>query len=592
MSLAKVFSACALFSSPLLRGATFYPAPPMETSRYYHASVRLQDGRVLVTGGDTGSGNMTSLTEAFDPETETWSSKTGMTTSRREHTATLLPSGKVLVTGGRSTLSTRLQSAEIYDPSANSWKLTGSMNYRRTEHTATLLPNGKVLVCGGLLDSELPGSYAELFDPATGLWKPTGGAHIVYYRNTATLLDTGKVLVVGGIDGFIEKASAELYDPVTQTWSTTGSLITGRYNHEAVRLSDGRVLIAAGYNDRDISTCEIYDPNTGNWTATGSTRSPRGLSKGVLLNNNMVLLIGGTAYEEEIYDPVKGMWLQTGQMGASGRRWHTATLLASGRVLVAGGANPVYTINSTEVYDSNFHIMVWAGSEHLPDGGQLVADFGPTPIGTNIEKTFKIINGGFVPLDLGPVTIDGNNPSEFSSTNPANTTLNPNESTEFVVTLLPVTSGMKSAEIHLSSNAVGDLSPYDIKIQGTGLSYTEDSDRDGLNDAAELRLSQLGFDWQQSQIDLVGAYYAGAGSAGLYTTEQVHALSLGTPLLQRSEATGRFTLKLDLKKSADLETFNDFPAPPGSIFRVSPDGDLDFEFSVDDDAAFFRIHVD
>ena len=64
------------------------------------------------------------------------------------HTATLLPNGKVLVAGGDSG-SGDLSSAELYDLASGTWSATGSLNTARSSHTATLLPNGKVLVAGG-----------------------------------------------------------------------------------------------------------------------------------------------------------------------------------------------------------------------------------------------------------------------------------------------------------------------------------------------------------------------------------------------------------------------------------------------------------
>ena len=60
----------------------------------------------------------------------------------------MLPNGKVLVAGGDNG-SGYLASAELYDPASGTWTATGSLNTARYCHTATLLPNGKVLVAGG-----------------------------------------------------------------------------------------------------------------------------------------------------------------------------------------------------------------------------------------------------------------------------------------------------------------------------------------------------------------------------------------------------------------------------------------------------------
>jgi hypothetical protein len=77
-----------------------------------------------------------------------------MTIARVGHTATLLKNGKVLVTGGNGGSGPGL-AAELYDPSNEFFTATGSMTIARVGHTATLLtdpalPNyGKVLIAGG-----------------------------------------------------------------------------------------------------------------------------------------------------------------------------------------------------------------------------------------------------------------------------------------------------------------------------------------------------------------------------------------------------------------------------------------------------------
>lgn len=127
-----------------------------------------------------------------------------------------------------------------------------------------------------------------------------------------------------------------------------------------------------------------------------------------------------------------------------------------------------------------------------------------------------------------------------------------------------------------------------MNLSGRGLSSTTDTDGDGMSDAADYNLASFGFDWQASQPVQVGTYFANANSAGLYTTSQVQALNVGTPLLTRNAATGQFTLELRIEKSIDLQTFTLFPflAPQTS---VQPNGRLQFQFTTPDNAAFFGL---
>jgi hypothetical protein len=95
-----------------------------------------------------------------------------MTNMRRIHTSTLLNNGKILVTGGEYFVKTQallsLATAEVFDPASGSFTpTTGNMEAARSGHTATLLNDGRVLVTGGK-DSTAQASAvlasAELFE--------------------------------------------------------------------------------------------------------------------------------------------------------------------------------------------------------------------------------------------------------------------------------------------------------------------------------------------------------------------------------------------------------------------------------------------
>ena len=81
---------------------------------------------------------------------------------------------------------------------------------------------------------------------------------------------------------------------------------------------------------------------SGTWTKTGSLNVARGEETATLLANGQVLVAGGADYNwngyasAELYNPVTGKWTFTGSMN-SPRLYHTATLLPNGQVLVVGG---------------------------------------------------------------------------------------------------------------------------------------------------------------------------------------------------------------------------------------------------------------
>lgn len=184
-----------------------------------------------------------------------------------------------------------------------------------------------------------------------GTFVSTGAMTTPRVFGTATLLADGHVLVAGGsADGQSVLASAELYDPKVGAFSPTGAMTTPRGPAAAVLLHDGRVLVGAGEAvgggavAARASSAELYDPRTGTFSETGATTAVRSGSTWTVLADGRVLVAGGwdghallDLASAELFDPATGTFAATGAM-LTGRSDAAAALLPDGRVLIAGGA--------------------------------------------------------------------------------------------------------------------------------------------------------------------------------------------------------------------------------------------------------------
>jgi hypothetical protein len=281
------------------------------SAHYSQTATLLQNGTVLLAGGfvlETGSNPIiysfqpTTAGEIFDPANG-FSTVGILNVPRVFHSATLLNNGTVLIAGGEYPETDIAGTAEIYDPAAKRFTFTGSLNAPRATHTATLLSDGKVLITGGWSplnpDSPdtIPIASAELYNPETSAFTFTGDLKSARQQHTATRLNDGMVLIVGGLDSSYNiLKSAELYDPATQTFSFTGSLSTARYVHTATLLRNGMVLIADGRdsNSNALSSAELYNPLTRQFTnITIGLGAARYFHTATLLGNGNVLLAGG-----------------------------------------------------------------------------------------------------------------------------------------------------------------------------------------------------------------------------------------------------------------------------------------------------------
>ncbi|MEP4078015.1 choice-of-anchor D domain-containing protein [Haloferula sp.] len=214
----------------------------------------------------------------------------------------------------------------------------------------------------------------------------------------------------------------------------------------------------------------------------------------------------------------------------------------------------------------------------------------------SVVRTFTIENTGVLALSLTGdprVSIEGAHAEDFTVNIQPAASISAASSATFQVTFNPSAGGPRLATLSIASDDV-DEPLYDFSIMGYGLSSALDFDDDGMSDLGEYQLSALGFDWQNGGADqeaLVSTYFSTAGTNGLFTTSQVQAIHVGTPLLSRNESTGIFMLTMDLKKSINLSDFSDFPATAPAV-SVNPQGGIQFEFESSNNAAFFRIEVE
>jgi len=254
---------------------------------------------------------------------------------------------------------------------------------------------------------------------------PTGSLNEARGLHTATLLPNNKVLVAYGSNsssytnatGYVGLSSIEVYDPGTGTFTEiVGEDGAGIFGHTATLLPNGKVLLAGGFVnsvwDYGVSAssngANLYDSATGEFSGTGNMTASRGGHTATLLANGKVLIAGGADQDPtgtglasaELYDPNTGTFTQTGSM-AVGRFLHTATQLQDGRVLIVGGvltsaSDPVAT---AEVYDPATGIFTMTGAmatareRHtatlLADGRVLIVG-GATSAGTTATATAEV----------------------------------------------------------------------------------------------------------------------------------------------------------------------------------------------------------
>src|SRR6059036_963672 len=191
--------------------------------------------------------------------TGTWALAGNMASLRSGAATVALQDGRLLITGGDAPNATgnsvALASAEVFDTSGN-FAAAAPMNYARTKHTAVALQDGRVLVAGGIGGGGTAIDSAEIYDPVANTWTVTGSLKVARSGHTASLLPDGTVLIAGGDNAGVAQSSLEVFDPTAGAFTTaTGTLSSPRESHAAAVLQGGRVLIVGGYCSGSAQTC-------------------------------------------------------------------------------------------------------------------------------------------------------------------------------------------------------------------------------------------------------------------------------------------------------------------------------------------------
>jgi hypothetical protein len=312
------------------------------------------------------------------------------------------------------------------------------MTTARAEHFAMLLETGDVLVACG---DQLAGGdqfelSADLYSTATGKFSPTQDALSPCAAAAVASLNNGDVLVAGGGSGpaliptpmatpgpgailippYDPTGAVQIYDSAKAQWQSAGNLATGgALLNSATLLGDGTVLIAGGSNNPYFigvqSGAQIYSPISGKFTATGSMNSRRAAHTATLLNSGQVLIAGGVdntgavLVSAELFDPALGKFTVTGNM-TTARGGHRATMLGSGKVLLTGGIDAAGTpVATAELYDPAIGTFAATGSmkvarfDHvailLNDGTVLVAGGTGSSAALNSAEVYDAASGTF-----------------------------------------------------------------------------------------------------------------------------------------------------------------------------------------------------
>jgi hypothetical protein len=258
---------------PEVVDARFGPTFALQEPRSRHTATLLDDGTVLLVGGEDRDFLSTRAVEIVDPVTRTSTAGPPLLVDRYDHAAVRLPDGSVVVAGGFSTTGGgHLSSMERFD--GNVWTTVGDLDAPRVGLSGFLLPDGRALFFGGDNSTEIPRTAVVVDSAGVVAVLPidVGEARRLF---AATQLSDGSVLVAGGFAP-PEVATTTRIAADGSSALSVRSLPGARRQAMAASLADGpagpRAVVIGGLGLADV---QVYDADEDRWTSSGSLSLPR-----------------------------------------------------------------------------------------------------------------------------------------------------------------------------------------------------------------------------------------------------------------------------------------------------------------------------
>lgn len=258
----------------------------------------------------------------------------------------------------------------------------------------------------------------------------------------------------------------------------------------------------------------------------------------------------------------------------------TARLRVSSNV---ASKNP-YEITLTGTAITPEIMVMDSTSVDIPNGG--ARSFPMVVTGSSKRLDLVVLNAGDAMLESPVVSIIGPDASQFSAPTSPLASVNPGGTVNFSVDFAPTTAGTKNATLRIVSNDA-DENPFDVALTGQGLVASADEDGDGVPNGTEVALAQLGFDPLVDSSALRALVQANAAGLGITGGVNEEFLALGSPVLEKNPATGKFHLRISLERSTNLNTWSPLPGFTPTYDAVN--GRIDLEITPGGANEYLRV---
>lgn len=305
MRKSKGFIVLMLFLCSIL--PVIQPANASASENYWEEMAPIQPKFLYTYGAAVVNGSIyfmgTEINEQYNPQTNTWTSKTPSPTSFAGGVAAVTAcQNKIYVIGAKVHM--------VYDPSTDTWENRTPMPTERYTNDANVI-DGKIYVISGGIPAYIGQFFAssatEVYDPENDSWTELEPIPTPVSGYASAVLDN-KIYIIGGKKqgtGYVPPSNlVQIYDPKTNQWTQGTPLeepvsgaaaitTTGLMAPKRIYVIGGDIIIAGNNYVSYSDHTQFYNPETQSWSF--GAQMPTGRSSLALVNiNDTLYALGGT----------------------------------------------------------------------------------------------------------------------------------------------------------------------------------------------------------------------------------------------------------------------------------------------------------
>ena len=278
------------------------------SARYWHSSVAMPDGSIVLMGGYTSGPTLYNDTWRSTNNGTTWKL---MNTSagweaRLAHSSVAMPDGSIILMGGSNDPSgsgTEFNDTWRSTDSGTTWtNVTVSAGWTaRDSHSSVAMPDGSIVLMGGFDGGYKNDTWQSTNNGETWTQVNGSGGWTARYGHTSVAMPDGSIVLMGGYatDGIKNDTWRSTDNGATWTQMTASAVWAARHYHSSVAMPDGSIVLMGG---NAYETVDLYKNDTWRSTDNGATWTQVNESAGwtarnchssVAMPDGSIVLMGG-----------------------------------------------------------------------------------------------------------------------------------------------------------------------------------------------------------------------------------------------------------------------------------------------------------